>query len=300
MKPIDSQQLKEFISAFQCKEDRLYHGSGPIISIVVPSYNQAAYLERSILSILNQGYPNLELIIIDGASTDGSFDIIKKYEKHLHYWVSEKDQGQSDALNKGFHKATGELIGWQNSDDIYLPGAFFTIAKAWHKYPDADVLYGNRLDIDADDNIKAESRFTDFSSIVCRYDGLCLMTQSTFFKRKLLQQIGMLDITLNYAMDYEFFIRAARKKARFQYIPHFLGAMRRHSEAKTEMYLGTPVHNRECAERDARHHRVKLLNLPMKIYSLMYRVYHYCRQGDHRYVWNGIFRRLQEGKFLKG
>lgn len=300
MNPINGQQLKEFISVLQYRGNRSLRASGPKISIIIPSYNQDAYLERTILSILNQGYPYLEIIIIDGDSTDGSVDIIKKYEKYLHYWVSEKDLGQSDALNKGFHRATGDLIGWQNSDDIYLPGAFLTIAGAWQEFPDADIFYGNRLDIDANDNITSESRFTNFSSLVCRYDGLCLGTQSMFFKRRLLQHIGMLDIRLNYAMDYDFFLRAAHNKACFRYIPHFLGAMRRHSEAKTEMFLGTPIHNRECAEIDARHHRVKLLNLPMKIYSLMFRSYHYCYQGDRRYVWKGICRRLQEGKLLKG
>lgn len=96
------------------------------LSVITPSYNQADFLERTIKSIIGQGYPNLEYIIIDGGSTDGSVDIIKKYQDKIHYWVSEKDQGQSNAINKGIKIASGEWIGWQNSDDIYYDGAFLS------------------------------------------------------------------------------------------------------------------------------------------------------------------------------
>ena len=106
----------------------------PKISIVMPSYNQVQFIERSILSVLNQDYPNIELIIIDGGSNDGTVEVIKKYEKHITFWVSEKDKGQSDALNKGFKHCTGEIYGWLNSDDLYLPNAFKHAATALEKY----------------------------------------------------------------------------------------------------------------------------------------------------------------------
>jgi glycosyltransferase involved in cell wall biosynthesis len=108
-------------------------------SIVTPSYNQGQYLEKAILSVIEQDYPNLEYIIIDGGSTDNSLEIIKKYEKHLAYWVSEKDRGQSHAINKGFERASGDLFGWLNSDDYFAPDALKTVAEVYHtsqKWPD--------------------------------------------------------------------------------------------------------------------------------------------------------------------
>lgn len=114
----------------------------PKISIVTPSFNQGKYLEKTILSVLEQDYPNLEYIIIDGGSTDNSVEIIKKYEKHLAYWVSEPDRGQSHAINKGFGHATGEILGWLNSDDYYAPGAPQAIAEAFLANPDVGAIVG--------------------------------------------------------------------------------------------------------------------------------------------------------------
>ena len=112
--------LEEILSIKDFNEEKIW----PKISIVMPSFNHSQYIERSILSVLNQGYPNLELIIIDGGSIDGTVEIIKKYSKYIDYWISEKDKGQSDALNKGFQKASGQIYGWLNSDDVYLPKTF--------------------------------------------------------------------------------------------------------------------------------------------------------------------------------
>jgi len=125
----------------------------PRITIVTPSFDQAKYLPETIESVLKQDYPNLEYIIIDGGSTDGSVDVIKRYERHLSYWVSEKDSGQSEAINKGFKKATGEFFNWINSDDVLFPGALHRIAEAFAKNPDADLIVGDHARSHADGRI---------------------------------------------------------------------------------------------------------------------------------------------------
>ncbi len=121
----------------------------PRVSIVTPSFNQAAFLEETIQSVLSQDYPNLEYIIIDGGSTDGSVEIIKKYADKLAYWVSEKDTGQADAINKGLIRVTGEIVAWLNSDDIYLPGTIRAAVEALQAHPDCGLVYGDVLSVDA-------------------------------------------------------------------------------------------------------------------------------------------------------
>src|SRR5438105_4503434 len=119
--------------------------SVPRISVVTPSYNQGRFLEQCIKSVLDQGYPNLEYIIIDGGSTDESVAVIRKYQDRLASWVSERDAGQTDAINKGFRRATGEVVAWMNADDFYLPGAFARIAQAYQQSPQASFYFGNGL-----------------------------------------------------------------------------------------------------------------------------------------------------------
>src|SRR5881409_3781716 len=136
--------------------------SPPSISIVTPSYNQATFLEETIRSVLLQGYPNLEYIVMDGGSTDGSVEIIRKYEKHLTYWTSQKDAGASDAIRKGFERATGSILAYLNSDDLYLPGAVHHLINRF-KTAGADVVYGNTYWIDDRSRILAERRQTPFS-----------------------------------------------------------------------------------------------------------------------------------------
>ncbi|MFH0791980.1 MAG: glycosyltransferase family 2 protein [bacterium] len=298
----NNENLKDFTSDCLFDKDLVLkkNKSFPKISIITPSYNQGRYLERTILSVLNQNYPNLEYIIIDGGSTDNSVEIIKKYEKYLTYWISEKDKGQSDALNKGFKIAAGEIIGWQNSDDIYLPKTFFKIVDLFDKYKQADIIYGDRLDIDEKDGILGESIFTDFSTTVCLYDGLQLGTQSVFWRKEVFAKIGMLDINLHFAMDYEFFLRAGKRGLKYKYFPYRFGAMRRHREAKTEIYSGTPLHNKEKELIDKKYGRIKLLNLPLKIYSLLFRAFNYCFHGNSRYLFNGLSRRFGNNSLLSG
>jgi glycosyltransferase involved in cell wall biosynthesis len=124
----------------------------PRISIVTPSYNQGEFIEETIRSVLLQGYPNLEYIIIDGGSTDTTLAMIKKYQPYIAHWVSEPDRGQSHALNKGFQQATGDFVGWQNSDDFYAIDALATLAHTYQQDPDIDILYGSTKYVDRDSN----------------------------------------------------------------------------------------------------------------------------------------------------
>lgn len=175
------------------------------ISIITPSFNQAPYLEQTILSVLNQKHPNLEYIIIDGGSTDGSVEIIKKHEKHLAYWASEKDNGQSDAINKGLSKATGEIVAWLNSDDLYLPETFNAVAKIFSENPDVDLIYGDVINF-YDTTGKEEYHNNQFEP----YDFLSRVSihqPAVFWKRKLHNAIGYMDESLHYLMDYDLWYR---------------------------------------------------------------------------------------------
>lgn len=263
----------------------------PRISIITPSYNQGSYLERTILSVLNQNYPNLEYIVIDGGSNDQSVAIIKKYERFLSYWISEKDSGQSDALNKGFSRATGEIIGWQNSDDVYLPGAFNKAVEAFRKFPGADVLFSNRLDIDASDNIIAETRFVPFSQITYWYDGMSLSNQSAFWKRTIFAQTGLLDCRFQLAMDYEFFLRVSLNNNKFKHVRDYFGAIRRHELTKTSTLFTTKI-QAEHDLMDKLHGRNTRFNYLFKMYALCYRSLCYTLHGDFDYLARGIVRRL--------
>lgn len=297
------QEIKEFVSKpiFNEKVILRKDKSWPKVSIVTPSYNQAEFLERTILSVLNQNYPNLEYIIIDGGSTDGSVDIIKKYEKYFTYWVSEKDTGQADAINKGFKIATGELVAWQNSDDIYLPRAFFRIIEELRKHPDCCVVFSNVYLIDENDEVFKEMRFIPFDLEHLIYYDWNLSSQAVFWKRELFNTVGYLK---NYKVlfDLDWFIRVGKATKKFRFIKEFLGAYRIHSKSKLSTIKddirdpifikivienGIPVDVNKSWENQ---YKLKKLKIFLR------RLYHYVLQGDIGYIWRGIFRRLKYGK----
>jgi glycosyltransferase involved in cell wall biosynthesis len=151
----------------------------PRISVVTPSFNQAKFLEQTIDSVLSQGYPNLEYIIMDGGSTDESVDVIRRHEKHLAYWVSEKDKGAADAIARGFEKATGSILAYLNSDDLYLPDALHTIANVISDLA-VDVAYGNLYWVNTNGKIIGEQRQTPFTTLGYLYGGSTLQQPSTF------------------------------------------------------------------------------------------------------------------------
>lgn len=228
--------IKRFVNNVLFNEKALLKkdNSYPKISVITPSFNQGKFLERTILSILNQNYPNLEYIIIDGGSTDNSVEIIKKYEKYISHWISEKDRGQVDAINKGLKLATGDLVAWQNSDDIYLPDVFFKVAKIYQKNKEHDLFYGYVYLIDEDDKVINDFRFSKFNlnSFLYLAEFFCY-NQSTFFKRELIQNYGFLDERYQICFDYDFFIRLG-KVAKFYLIREYIGCYRIHPNRKTE------------------------------------------------------------------
>ena len=210
----------------------------PKISIITPSYNQAEFIEESIRSVVLQGYPNLEYIVIDGGSTDGSVEIIKKYESYLSYWVSESDRGQSDALNKGFSLATGDLIGWQNSDDSYGPNALVKVAQASAELPEADVLYGAINMTDRDGNVFTQLCAPEFDlDLMIPY--FLIHNECMFFRKHTLQNRKLVNEDFHHYMDYELFWSLILQGYNFQYVPGAIAYHRKHENSKsaTQQYI---------------------------------------------------------------
>jgi len=206
----------------------------PRISIVTPSYNQASFLEETILSVLNQGYENLEYIVIDGGSTDGSADIIRKYEARLAHWVSEPDEGQYHALQKGFARAKGELLGWLNSDDAYLPGALSAVGHAYAKHPDSCIA-GPVINFDhrsGEEKLVSQHGIT-FENMVKFWEQQYSWHQpGLFFPRSAYELAGGLNGSLNYAMDHDLVCRLLRH-CRVVYVDEPIAKFRLHTASKT-------------------------------------------------------------------
>jgi glycosyltransferase involved in cell wall biosynthesis len=205
----------------------------PLVSIVTPSFNQAPFLRRTIESVWGQDYPNLEYIIIDGGSTDGSLEIIEEYAGRLAYWESIPDKGQTDAINKGFARATGKYIAWLNSDDIYRPGAIAEAVAYLEGHPEVGMVYGDCDFIDAQDRVigKFPAAQTDYRRL--RQGYVHVPQQASFFRRDLWEKVGPLDPGFYFAMDYDLWVRLAGE-APLVYLPARIWAgFRLHGEAKT-------------------------------------------------------------------
>ncbi len=181
----------------------------PKISIVTPSYNQGQFIEETIRSVLLQGYPNLEYIVIDGQSSDCTLDILQRYQEHFSFWVSEPDSGPADAIRKGWERATGEIIAYLNSDDAYLPGTLFTVARAFREFPETAMLCGNELQVDEAGYVLKQSTISDVT-----YTSLLQLQfvpqPSIFVKREALTQVGGIDPAIRYVFDFELWLRITR------------------------------------------------------------------------------------------
>ncbi len=207
-----------------------------LVSIITPSFNQAAFLEQTIQSVLTQNYSQIEYIVIDGGSTDGSVDIIKKYQDHLTWWVSEPDEGQADAINKGLNHARGQIVGWLNSDDYYLPGAIKDAVSILTHQPDLGMVFGDAITIDQEGKTLNKLVFGDWGlkelmafRIICQ--------PAVFMRDNYLKHAGGLEKTYQYLLDHQLWIRIAQQ-APILHAPRFWAAARHHLGAKNVLEAG--------------------------------------------------------------
>lgn len=205
----------------------------PLVSIVTPSLNQGRFIEETILSIKNQSYPNIEHIIVDGGSTDNTLDIIKKYVGSYNMqWISEPDEGQSDAINKGWRISKGEIIAYLNSDDTYMPWAVDTAVKFLIEHPDVAMVYGDCNIIDDRSVVVGQCRTTEFDlgKMLCGLHGI--PQPATFLRISVIDKIGYLNTNLHYAMDYDYWIRIGLK-LKICSIPQVIANFRMYSGSKS-------------------------------------------------------------------
>jgi glycosyltransferase involved in cell wall biosynthesis len=204
----------------------------PLVSIVTPSYNQAKFLERTIQSVLAQTYANIQYIVMDGASQDESSNIIRKYRREIDFFTSEKDLGQTDALNKGFSHARGEILAWLNADDTYLPDAVAQAVDALKGNAEPGLVYGQANYIDENDKVIGSfpSEQTDYARLRRGY--VHIPQQSAFFRADLWKEVAPLDPSFYFAMDYDLWVRLA-KISTLKYVPRIWANFRLHADAKT-------------------------------------------------------------------
>ena len=222
----------------------------PRFSIVTPSFNQRAYIEEALLSVKNQDYPEVEHIIVDAASTDGTVEVLKEYAsrpgwRHLR-WISEPDGGQSEALNKGFRMISGQIVGWLNSDDRYRAGCFRAVADAFERKPRADVVYGDHTWIDQAGVLLKVRRQIEFNPFILLYHHVVpVPTPSSFFRRQIFDDGNFIDVKYHYAMDYEFFSRLSQKGYWFQHLTHILADFRWQPQSKSSKAAGKQFEERD-------------------------------------------------------
>jgi glycosyltransferase involved in cell wall biosynthesis len=221
----------------------------PRITVVTPSFNQGEFIEATLRSVLLQDYPNLEYIVLDGGSSDDSADIIRRHEPWLTYWHSQKDAGQADALRSGFARATGDILCWLNSDDIFLPGALRTAGALFRRHRRTDVIYGNRLVIDRDGNVIDCHIWPWHLTAAHWWIGQPLAQECCFFRRAIYNKVGGIDASKFFIMDYDLFFRMWRVGS-FRKTTEFLGCFRTHDEAKN-------ARNRDVWERELAEARIR-------------------------------------------
>ncbi len=233
---------------------RLRRPDLPLVTVVTPSYNQGRFIRATIESVLSQHYPNIEYIVVDGLSDDETPAICAEYAESLTF-IAEKDLGQSDAINKGFQRARGEIVAWLNSDDLYLPGAVEHAVEAFLRDPELGAVYGEGYQIDVEGKIKQRFAVTEpFNLWKLIYVSDYVLQQTLFFRRKVLDELGLLDESLHFGMDWEILMRIG-KRYMLGYLPYYMGSIREHEGAKST--VGGPSRFAELAAIMRRHGRVR-------------------------------------------
>ena len=217
--------------------------NNPLVSIITPSYNQGCFIEETINSVLSQSYKKIEYIIIDGGSTDETLEILKRFGDSIK-WVSEPDDGQAHAVNKGFEMARGEIIGWLNSDDVYVETSVSKIVTFFMENNEVGVVYGQGHYISKSGKIVGAYETENFD--LDRLSQSCIICQpAAFFRKQVVDENGGLDTSLDLCMDYEFWIRLAKSRVRFAHISDFLAMSRMYEDNKT-MSRRVEVHAEAC------------------------------------------------------
>lgn len=262
----------------------------PRISVVTCSYQQGRYIETTLRSVLEQGYRNLEYIVVDGGSTDGSVDTIRRYQDQLAYWVSEPDRGQTDALIKGFNRSDGEILGWLCSDDLLLPGALHAVGEFFAQHPKVEAVYGDSLWVDGAGHLLRPKKEMPFSRFVFLYDHNYIPQPSMFWRRSLYQVVGGLNADFNLSMDGDLWERFSAQST-IAHLPRYLSCMRFYPEQKTRS-----LRPQACREDTAIRHRRALHRRTRLFYPalhLMARAWRVVRKGvsggytarvPHRYL----------------
>jgi glycosyltransferase involved in cell wall biosynthesis len=205
----------------------------PSISIIMPSYNQARFIEESIQSILAQDYPYLEFMILDGGSSDGSQEIIERHSDRLTYWHSQPDKGQTDALIQGFTRSTGDLMGWVNSDDVLLPGALQAVAQAYISHPGCGLFGGNFVIIDRVGRIIRCKRYPAQAALFAMHGLFAFCQPGSFFRQQDYQAVGGLEVDLDSVMDADLYFRMILNGTRYVHINNYVAGFRVHEKSKT-------------------------------------------------------------------
>jgi len=207
----------------------------PIVTIAVPSYNQGRFLDQALTSIFDQGLP-VEVFVADAGSTDGSLDVIKKFEGRLAGWRSHADRGQAAAINEGIASGRAPYVGWLNSDDTLLPGTLAYVAHVFRSRPDIDIVYGQRIFIDGDGMEIGRAVFPTHDARALNYIGY-VPQETMFWRRRVWDRIGPIDESFRFALDWDFMLRAQQAGFQMVRLPRFLGCFRIHAEQKTSAMM---------------------------------------------------------------